>query len=171
MISSPGCVCLGEATPGSSSTRTWITSRPGTLRSCRWRSMRLKPGCWARAACSAKPMATSSSAAAVVPVALMCTSVRPSMDERSKRLTQLGCEEVRLLPRGEVSAFVDLVEVNQVGIGAPRPRLRGSIDVFRKYRNGDGELDLARLLRGCDDNAASCAVLPVEPSRRGCRVR
>ena len=49
MISSPGCVCLGNATPGAKSTRTWMTSRPGALRSCRWRSVRLIPGCCARA--------------------------------------------------------------------------------------------------------------------------
>ena len=40
MISSPGCVCLGAVVPGASSTIVWTTSRPGTLRSCRWRSMR-----------------------------------------------------------------------------------------------------------------------------------
>jgi hypothetical protein len=35
MISSPGCLCLPNATPGSKSMRTWTTSRPGTPRSCR----------------------------------------------------------------------------------------------------------------------------------------
>ena len=40
MISSPGCVCLGAVVPGASSTIVWTTSRPVTLRSCRWRSMR-----------------------------------------------------------------------------------------------------------------------------------
>jgi hypothetical protein len=40
---------LGETTPGSMSMRAWTISRPGTLRSCRWRSVRLIPGCCARA--------------------------------------------------------------------------------------------------------------------------
>src|SRR2546423_8139737 len=40
MISSPGWVCLGASTPGAMSTRTWISSRPGMLRSCCCRSVR-----------------------------------------------------------------------------------------------------------------------------------
>src|SRR5205085_11972877 len=44
MISSPGCVCLMAGASGSSSTRLWMTSRPGTLRSMRWRSLRRIPG-------------------------------------------------------------------------------------------------------------------------------
>src|SRR5262245_24174549 len=64
MISSPGCVCLGKATPGAISTRTWIASRPGMPISCRWRSVRLTPACCASARCGAKPLATISAAAA-----------------------------------------------------------------------------------------------------------
>src|SRR4029077_7425905 len=71
MISSPGCRCLGNATPGSRSTRTWMTSRPGTLRSWRWRSVRLTPGCCAGATCSTKPLATISTATAMVRVGFM----------------------------------------------------------------------------------------------------
>src|ERR1700729_1272587 len=44
MISSPGCLCLTGGAAGEMSTRFWITSRPGTLRSWRCRSVRLRPG-------------------------------------------------------------------------------------------------------------------------------
>src|SRR5262249_13797190 len=47
MISSPGCLCLTDGASGLSSTRFWMTRRPGTLRSCCCRSLRQSPGaCW-----------------------------------------------------------------------------------------------------------------------------
>src|SRR5260370_34559594 len=49
------------------------------------------------------------------------------LPKRSEGGAQLGREKLRLFPRGEVSAFVDLVKVNQVAIGAPCPCFRGSI--------------------------------------------
>src|SRR3954465_14690709 len=55
--------------------------------------------------------------------------------EESERLSELGTEELRLFPRGEVSAPVDLMEVDQVAIGAPGPCLRGSIALPRKDRD------------------------------------
>src|SRR6476469_8257674 len=77
MISSPGCLCLGNAAPGAKSTRTWTTSRPGTLRSCRWRSVRLIPGCCACARSSTKPLPTISSAAAMIRVVVMPNPLVP----------------------------------------------------------------------------------------------
>ena len=68
--------------------------------------------------------------------------------QRPERGAELGGEELRLFPRREVAALVDLVEVDQVAIGAPGPCLRGSIDLARKYRDGDRERDLGGLLRG-----------------------
>src|SRR5262245_41685939 len=68
--------------------------------------------------------------------------------KRSERRSELGTEELRLFPRGEVSALVDLVEVDQVAMGVPGPCLRGSIDLLRKYRDGHWERDLRGLLRG-----------------------
>jgi hypothetical protein len=62
---------------------------------------------------------------------------RPRLAERPKRRAHLLREELRLFPGGEVSALVDLMEVDQVAIGSPRPCLRGSIDVVRKHRDGD----------------------------------
>src|SRR5262245_29148455 len=51
---------MGNATPGSISTRIWITSRPGTLRSCRCSSVRFTPGCCADASCRARAVPTAS---------------------------------------------------------------------------------------------------------------
>ena len=44
--------------------------------------------------------------------------------ERSESGAKLRGEKLRLLPGGEVPALVDLVEINQVAIGAPGPCLR-----------------------------------------------
>src|SRR5882672_1594324 len=140
MISSPGCVCRGDACPGAISTIAWMVSRPGMLRSCRWRSMRLVVGCCA-SACSARPPAPMSAATAMIRVVFMCISSVRRANGR-ERGTQLGREELGLLPRREVPAFVDLVEIAQVGIRAARPGLRGPIDVVRKYGDSHGELDL-----------------------------
>src|ERR1700751_4835914 len=87
--------------------------------------------------------------------------------ERSKRRSEFLTEELRLLPRREVAALVHLVEVDQVAIRAPRPCLRGTIDVLGKHRDGDRQRDLAGLLRGRNDDTASRAVLPVQSRRRG----
>src|ERR1043166_7490444 len=55
--------------------------------------------------------------------------------KRAERRSQLGTEEFGFLPRGEVSALVDLVEVDQVAKGAPGPCLRGSM-MARRLRRG-----------------------------------
>src|SRR5262245_22212228 len=81
--------------------------------------------------------------------------------EWPERGAKLGTEELRLFPGGEVSAFVDFVEVDQVAIGAPGPRFRGSVDLVRKNRDGHRERDLDGLLRSRKDNALS-AVLPIQ---------
>ena len=90
--------------------------------------------------------------------------------ERSERRADLLREELRLLPRREVPALVDLVEVDQVAIGPPGPRLRGSIDLVRKDRDGHRERDLGRFLRGREQHALA-AGLPVQPRGRGGAVR
>src|SRR5262245_34625162 len=175
MISSPGCVCRGAVFPGRISTIAWTVSCPAMLRSCRCRSMRFVVGCCACAACNAQPVAATSAATAMNRVVFMRILIWEGsgrrlgslrVPERSERGGQLGREELGLLPCGEVSALVDLVEVSQLGIGAPRPCLRGSIDVLRKYRDGDRQRDLGGLLRARGNDAASCAVFPVQPRRR-----
>src|SRR5262245_40369701 len=87
---------------------------------------------------------------------------RSLVAQRSERGPELGREELRLLPRCEVPALVDLVEVDQVAIGPPGPGLRGSIDVLRKYRDGHRQRDFGGPLRGRTRRAAS-AVLPIQP--------
>src|SRR5262245_29891563 len=86
--------------------------------------------------------------------------------QRPERRAELLREELRLFPGREVAALVDLVEVDQVLVGAPGPGLRGSIDVLRKYRDGHRERALGGLPGGGTRRVAS-AVLPIEPPRRG----
>src|SRR5215475_9057412 len=73
-------------------------------------------------------------------------------------------EQLRLLPRCEVAALVDLVEVDEVGIGALHPAPRRLVCLVRKdahgHRNGDA--------LGVPEAAL---VLPVQPRRRHPRVR
>ena len=184
------------------STSTWMTSRPGMLRSCRWRSVRLIPG-----GCAKRRLRGSAKwgRERLATPATRCASCRSSLDQRagapgrcyrpfgscswlvsefdrvafrvpsrglaqrSERGPELGREELRLLPRREVAALVDLVEVDQVAIGAPGPCLRGAIDLPRKDRDGDRERDLGGLLRGRTGDAAS-AVSPstAAPTRSRC---
>src|SRR3989442_13061411 len=59
-----------------------------------------------------------------------CQSAR-----RSERRPDLLGEQRKLFPCRKVPAPVDLVEVDQVSVGAPGPALRGSIDVVRKDRD------------------------------------
>ena len=102
----------------------------------------------------AKPLAAISAATAMIRLIFMWISLRPDgivisvPAERSERGAELGGEELGLLPRREVAALVDLVEIDQVAIGAPGPCLRGSIDLLRKHRDGHRKRDLGGLLRG-----------------------
>src|ERR1700693_5900315 len=50
-------------------------------------------------------------------------------------------KELRLLPRREVAAFVELVVVDEFGIGPLRPASRGRIDFVREGAHGDRDLD------------------------------
>src|SRR5258705_806982 len=88
------------------------------------------------------------------------------LPERSEGGAQLGGEKLRLFPRGEVSAFVDFMKIDQVFIGAACPRLRGAIDVLWKYSNGYRQRDLGRLPHGGLRRAGS-DVLPIQAARRG----
>src|SRR5260370_10166447 len=89
------------------------------------------------------------------------------LPQRSEGGAQLGGEKLRLFPRGEVSALVDLMKIGQVLIGAASPRLRGAIDVLWKYGNRHRQRDLGGLLRGRTKEAAPRAVLPGHPPAPG----
>src|SRR5215831_13221209 len=161
MISSPGCLWRGAVTPGSKSTRTWMASRPGMLRSWRWRSVRLTPACCAG-------VVASSIAATSIPVAIMLppTSALAGQAKRPKCFSKLAREQLRLLPGREVAAFVDFVEIGQVGISTMSPRIRRTVDVFGEHGDRDRKLDLRRLPRSRARGIAS-TVFPVEARGRG----
>jgi hypothetical protein len=55
--------------------------------------------------------------------------------ERSERCPYLGRKQLRLLPRGEVSALIDPVKVDQVTICPSGPALRRSIALPRNERD------------------------------------
>ena len=93
-------------------------------------------------------------------------SVSVGLPERPERRAELLGEEPRLFPGREVTTLVDLVEVDEIAIGAPGPGLRGSIDLLRKHRDGHRERDLGGLLRGREKNALAGG-LPVQPRRGG----
>src|SRR3982074_3838481 len=84
------------------------------------------------------------------------------LTQRFERGSQLRAEQLRLFPGREVSALVDLVEVDQVAIGAPGPSLRASIDLRGKSRDGHRQRDLGGLRRGRKRRASSAA-LPIQP--------
>src|SRR6266850_3258396 len=88
------------------------------------------------------------------------------LPERSEGGAQLGGEKLWPFPGCEVAALVDLVEIDQVAIGAAGPCLRGAIDVLRKYGDGHRQRDLGSLPRGRLRGVAS-DVLPIQAPRRG----
>ena len=57
-------------------------------------------------------------------------------------------EELRLLPGGEVAAPVDLVEVDEVGVGLLDPAARGPEDLAGERGEADRERDRRRSLAG-----------------------
>src|SRR5258705_9592431 len=88
------------------------------------------------------------------------------LPERSEGGAQLGGEKLRLFPRGEVSAFVDFMKIDQVFIGAACPRLRGAIDVLWKYSDGHWQRDLCRLPHGRLRGVSSDFLTIQAPRRR-----
>src|SRR5688500_1317923 len=73
-----------------------------------------------------------------VSVLLMSTSVR---SQRPECGSQLGGEERGLFPRCEVTAFVDLVEVDEVGVRVLGPTSRRLILLAGKDAHGHGHGD------------------------------
>ena len=61
-----------------------------------------------------------------------CTRLTVRSTQRLERGAHLVNEKVRLLPGGKVPAFVEPVEMDQLGIRFLCPTLRGDIDVFRE---------------------------------------
>src|SRR5215207_3968427 len=93
---------------------------------------------------------------AVSTVLLMTTSVRSAQGPEGG--AELLGEELRLLPGREVVALVDLVEVDEVGIGLLGPGPRGLVELVGEdaHRRRDGDpLDVEE----------AEGVLPVETTR------
>ena len=65
-----------------------------------------------------------------------------------------------------MAAFVDFVEIGQVGISTMSPRIRRTVDVFGEHGDRDRKLDLRRLPRSRARGIAS-TVFPVEARGRG----
>src|SRR5262245_30798532 len=149
MISSPGCLCRTAGASGPSSTRFWITMRPGTVRSCSCRSVLLIPG----ACCTVVLMSK-----------LLSRRFPFSLSQRSERGPQLLGEELRLLPGGEVAAPVDAVEVHEAWVGLLDPAARGPEDLAGKRGEADRDRNVWRRLAG---RRRGLAVLPVHPRRGG----
>ncbi len=73
-------------------------------------------------------------------------------------------EELRLLPRGEVPALVDLVEIDEIRVDLLGPAARGREDLAGERGEADRERDLRGGLAGCESGGPSG--LPVRPGRR-----
>src|SRR5581483_3466503 len=102
MISSPGWVWLGKATPGAMSSRTWTASRPATLRAWRCRSVRATPtGCACAAgmvhAFAAKRAANASARVVLLESLLMSNScccadiIELRGPRRTRQVRQYSC--------------------------------------------------------------------------------
>ena len=81
-----------------------------------------------------------------------------------ERGTDLEGEQLRLLPGREVVALVDLVEVDEVGVGLLGPTPRRLVELSREDAHGSRNLDAL-------DVEEAERVLPVETTRGHARVR
>src|SRR5688572_1922245 len=87
------------------------------------------------------------------------------LSQRLEPCAHLIHQELRLFPRREVPALVELVVMDEVRIGLLRPSPRRMVDLVRKdaQRNRDGDVLWAQVGLG--------EPLPIETRRRDCRVR
>src|SRR6266705_1439868 len=84
--------------------------------------------------------------------------------ERSEGRADLGGEELRLLPGCKVVALVDLVEVDELGVGFLSPSARRLVELSREDAYGSRNL-------GALDVEEAELVLPVETTRGNPCVR
>src|SRR4030095_10181929 len=98
MISSPGWVCLTNGASGPMSTRAWTTSRPGMLRSCCWRSVRLMPG----GCCCAMTIPPCDLGDETLPCSAQWVAIRPRATESPRwPAARVGRRDQPLPARGE----------------------------------------------------------------------
>src|SRR4051812_46500235 len=92
----------------------------------------------------------------------MCTGASARLAQRSEAGPNFVREHFRLFPGCKVPALVELVVVNELGVGALGPTPRSLVELFRKRADGYGN---GNVLRREERKLA----LPVEPRRRhGC---
>src|SRR5207237_2742671 len=89
-----------------------------------------------------------------------------ALPDWSERGADLGREQLRLFPGGEVTALVHLVEVGDVGVGLLDPAARGPPDLAGER----GEADRDRDRRGGLAGSLFLSFLPVRAGRRGTRA-
>src|SRR5262249_11711073 len=65
--------------------------------------------------------------------------------KRFERHAKFFREKLRLFPGREVAAFVDLIEIDEIGIRLLRPAARGRVDFVRKNAHGDRDGDISRI--------------------------
>ena len=68
-------------------------------------------------------------------------SIIKNSTQRSERCPEIFGEQHRLFPGGEVTALVDLVVVNQIGVRLFYPTTRRLVELVRECRHGDWNLD------------------------------
>src|SRR5687768_11763870 len=86
------------------------------------------------------------------------------LPQRFERRAYLYREELWLFPGGEVTAFVELVVIDELGVGPLRPASRGLILFAREYAHGNGNGDALGVEK-------ATLVFPIETRRRDPRVR
>src|SRR4030095_9577863 len=84
--------------------------------------------------------------------------------QRFERGTKFSDEKLRLFPRREVTAFIELVVIDKLGISPLCPTPRGLIDLVRKGAHRDRDDDVFRCKEGE-------LVFPINTRRRDRRVR
>src|SRR5262245_39495552 len=92
---------------------------------------------------------------------MLSAHARAALAKGLERRWEFRAEQLGLPPGRRVAAPADLIEVDEVAIGASCPGLRGAIDVVGEHGDGHGERDLVGLLCRRNEDAAACAVLPV----------
>jgi hypothetical protein len=78
----------------------------------------------------------------------MLLRVAVALAQGLERCSELRTEELRLLPGRKVPAFVELVVVDEVGIGPLGPTPRGLIELVRKGAHGHRDRDTFRGEKG-----------------------
>src|SRR6185369_3995065 len=87
-----------------------------------------------------------------------------SFAEWSEARPNFFCEQLRLLPGGEVTAFGDGVEMDEIVVGALGPTPRSLVDLFREDAYGSRNGDVVVVEEGA-------LVFRVEPGAGHARVR